>query len=80
MGVLIIGLMCVFRLGLETHKQRIAILEPENMKLKKECQHLKKVSFFHATVICFRSSYCCPYISMGQENQLTNVHSCVLRV
>jgi chromosome segregation ATPase len=31
------------RLGLETHKQRIAILEPENMKLKKECQHLKKV-------------------------------------
>ncbi|CAI8014530.1 hypothetical protein GBAR_LOCUS9058 [Geodia barretti] len=31
------------RLSLETHKQSIAILEPENMMLKKECQHLKKV-------------------------------------
>ena len=59
MGVLIICLMYVFRLSLETHKQSIAILEPENMMLKKECQHLKKVCFFHATVICRISSYCC---------------------
>ena len=31
------------RLKLESHKQSLAVLEPENKKLKQECHHLQKV-------------------------------------
>ena len=34
---------CTSRLRLESHKQSLAVMEPENRKLKKECEHLQKV-------------------------------------
>ena len=47
----------VHRLKLESHKQSLAVMEPENRKFKQECKHLQKVK--HAQVHFCMYMYTC---------------------
>ena len=43
-----------YRLSLEKHKATLAVLEPENKELKRQCEHLHKVKsivwFYHLLI------------------------------
>ena len=50
-----------FRLRLESHKETLSVVEPENKRLKQDCQHLKKVCV-SAMIRFFIHNHACIYI------------------